>query len=111
MGFLLMKYSKKKYSKKKKKTKTKKKKLTLTISKEKYKSLVSKSLISKSKLSKKESKQLDDALYVKYCSCLRSFESRGDFRGYGICMKSVYKNRGKKPPKNASNECKVIFKK
>jgi hypothetical protein len=54
---------------------------------------------------------LDKALYVKYCQCLKKFEVEGDKRGYPICMNAVYKNRGITPPKNAANNCKVVFNK
>jgi len=102
--------------------KTARKSMKLNISETKYKSLLrkrrskkkntslSKSSLSKSSLSKSEKKQLNDALYIKYCKCLKIFESEGETRGYPICMNAVYKKRKIKPPKNASKKCKATFK-
>jgi hypothetical protein len=82
-----------------------KKKFKLSISKKRYNKLVT-----KSKLTKHEKKLLNDALYVKYCRCLIKFKTSGnELKGYPICMNSVYKKRGIKPPKNASKQCNVIF--
>jgi len=93
------------------KSKKKKRKMTLKISDKKYKQLISKRK-SKRKMSSKEKKQLDNALYVKYCKCLKDFEFRKkDKRGYPICMNSIYKNRGFKPPTNASFNCNKVFNK
>ena len=94
--------------------KPRKKKFKLSISKKKYKQLISKKRSKKKNttLTSKEKKQLDDALYVKYCKCLKQFESKGEYsKGYPICMNSVYKNRGFKPPQNASRNCKKVFNK
>ena len=93
------------------------KSMKLNISETKYKSLLRKrrskkknTSLSKSSLSKSEKKQLNGALYIKYCKCLKIFESEGETRGYPICMNAVYKKRKIKPPKNASKKCKVTFK-
>lgn len=98
-----------------KKTKKKRKKLyKLSISEKRYKQLVSKKISKqkKNRLSSKEKKQLDDALYVKYCKCLKKFEVSGEKnKGYPICMNSVYKNRRFTPPKNASTNCSLVFNK
>ena len=95
----------------KSKRKSRRKKMKLSISEKKYKHLVSLRK-SKRKMSSKDKKSLDDALYVKYCKCLKEFEFRKkDKRGYPICMNSVYKNRGFKPPKNASRRCNKTFNK
>ena len=88
----------------------KKRKLKLSISDKKYKSLLEKRRYNTS-LSKKEKKQLDDALFVKYCKCLKKFEGEGDSKGYPICMNAVYKQRKIKPPKNPVKKCKLTFKK
>ena len=86
-------------------------KFKLTISETRYKNLVKKKR-SKKKMSLRESKQIDDALYVKYCKCLKKFEREGEYsKGYPICMNSVYKNRRFKPPRNAARNCKVVFNK
>ena len=91
----------------------KKKSLKLSISEKKYKSLIEKRRSKKknTSLSKKEKKQLDDALFVKYCKCLKKFESESDAKGYPICMNAVYKQRKIKPPKNAVKKCKLTFNK
>ena len=90
---------------------TRRKKLKLSISEKKYKQLIQQRR-SKKKMTSKDRKILDEALYVKYCKCLKKFEfTRKDKRGYPICMNSVYKNRGFKPPKNASRNCNKIFNK
>ena len=87
------------------------KKRKLSISEKKYKALLKKRRRYNTSLSKKEKKQLDDALFVKYCKCLKKFESEGDSRGYPICMNAVYKQRKIKPPKNAIKKCKLTFNK
>ena len=92
----------------KKQTK-RKQKLSLKISEKRYQELVSMKK-SKKKMSLKDKKSLDSALYAKYCMCLQKLE-RGDANPYPICMNSVYKNRGIKPPKNASRNCKLVFNK
>jgi len=88
----------------------KRKSLKLRISEKKYKSLL-KRRKGNTSLSKKEKKQLDDALFVKYCKCLKKFESEGDAKGYPICMNAVYKQRKIKPPKNPVKKCKLTFNK
>ena len=91
--------------------KTRRKKLKLSISKKKYNKLISLKK-SKKKISSRDRKLLDDALYVKYCKCLKTFEfTKEGKRGYPICMNSIYKNRGFKPPKNASRNCNKVFNK
>ena len=87
------------------------KKRKLSISEKKYKALLKKRRRYNTSLSKNEKKQLDDALFVKYCKCLKKFESEGDSRGYPICMNAVYKQRKIKPPKNAVKKCKLTFNK
>ena len=87
------------------------KKRKLSISEKKYKALLEKRRRYNTSLSKKEKKQLDDALFVKYCKCLKKFESEGDSKGYPICMNAVYKQRKLKPPKNAIKKCKLTFNK
>ena len=87
------------------------KKRKLSISEKKYKALLEKRRRYNTSLSKKEKKQLDDALFVKYCKCLKKFESEGDSKGYPICMNAVYKQRKIKPPKNPVKKCKLTFNK
>ncbi len=65
-------------------------------------------LIKKSKsktLSKKESKQLNDELFTKYCRCIKTLKKSKNKGRYGICMNSVYNNRKIKPPFNVSKKC------
>lgn len=74
------------------------------VSKKRYKQL-----LSKKKLTKKESKQLDRALFVKYCRCVKKMKytnkkhQRG--REYPICVHSIYKKRHKKVPKDLQKKC------
>jgi len=91
--------------------KPRKRKFKLSISKNKYKKLVEKRS-RKKKMTLKQRKQLDDALYVKYCKCLKKFEVEGnESKGYPICMNSIYIQRGFEPPNNASRNCKLVFNK
>ena len=91
--------------------KTRRKQMKLTISEKKYKQLISQRK-RKQKMSLKDKKLLDDSLYVKYCTCLKTFESNHESkRGYPICMNSIYKNRKFKPPLNASKRCYKVFNK
>jgi len=84
--------------------------MKLIISEKKYKKLLSQKR-RKKHTTLKDKKLLDYALYNKYCRCLAKFEYNKDTRGYPFCMNSVYKNRGIKPPKNASRKCNKAFKK
>ena len=104
-------YDKGSLRKKKKKKQTKRRKMKLAISEKKYNQLISQRR-SKKKMTSKDKKLLDNALYVKYCKCLKKFEFiKKDKRGYPICMNSVYKNRQFKPPKDASKRCGLTFNK
>lgn len=97
---------------KKKETKKKKRKIKFSqkISEEKYKELIKKKK-SKKRLTKKEKKLLQDTLFYKYCKCNLHFEKKKQ-NGYGICMNSVYKNRGFSTPNiKRGNRCKDIYKK
>ena len=64
------------------------------------------------KISKKNNKILDNHLKKKYCKCIKTLKNKYPkksriYKGkYGICMNSIYKNRGFKPPYNISNKCK-----
>jgi len=88
--------------------------LSVKISEKKYRSLLSQRR-SKKKMSLKDKKILDDALYTKYCMCLRKLESKGKSKKkvnpFAICMSSIYLKRGYKPPPNASRNCKLMFNK
>tara|TARA_Y100000389_G_scaffold93991_2_gene90628 strand:- start:8212 stop:8562 length:351 start_codon:yes stop_codon:yes gene_type:complete len=66
-----------------------------------------KKLLSKKRLTKSQKKNLDKALHVKYCNCVKSLKyKQNNPAAYGICANSVYKNRGIKMPSNAANKCK-----
>lgn len=91
-----------------KKSKTLKKTKTKMISKTKYKELIKKRQHHK-KLSLKERKQLDEALLVNYCSCVKSLKYSTkvkDYLEYPVCMSSIYKKRGFRVPKNVTAKCK-----
>ena len=77
------------------------------VSKKKYKELIKKRQHHK-KLSLKERKQLDEALFVNYCSCVKSLKydpKVKDYLEYPVCMSSIYKKRGFKPPKGVTQKC------
>jgi len=95
---------------KKNKSSGRKRKFSMRISEKKYKELVNKKKSHK-RLTKEQKKDLDDALYYKYCKCLYSFEKKDNQKGFPICMKSIYKNRDIVPPFGASLNCKKVFKK
>ena len=74
------------------------------ISKKKYTHL-----LKKKRLTKKERKHLDHALFTNYCKCIKRLKySRSVPKGaeYPICISSIYKNRGKTPPKDIKKKCK-----
>jgi len=103
--------TKKKKDKKKNSFKNKRKvKFAMGISKKRYKELLEKKN-TKKRMKKKEKEQLKRALSYSYCKCISSFKRKGDKKGYGICMNSVYKNRKIDPPFAMSLNCKNIFKK
>ena len=90
-----------------KKTKTLKKTKNKMISKTKYKELIKKRQHHK-KLSLKERKQLDEALFVNYCSCVKSLKydpKVKDYLEYPVCMSSIYKKRGFEVPKGVTARC------
>ena len=94
-------------------TKIKKKSLKYKLSKKKYLELISKK---KSKnISKKNNNILEKELNKKYCKCIKTFKKKYSKRSksykgkFGICMNSIYKNRGFNPPYNVSNSCKQYY--
>tara|TARA_B100000212_G_scaffold296967_1_gene240535 strand:- start:550 stop:840 length:291 start_codon:yes stop_codon:yes gene_type:complete len=94
--------------KKTKQTKQKKR-MILNMSKKKYTKLVRQKK-NKKKMSLKNKKQLDHALFIQYCKCLKKFKfSNNESLGYPVCMNSIYKNRGFKAPKNISRLCNEKF--
>lgn len=98
--------SKKAKSKKIKKISLKKSKKNL-ISKKKYNELIKKRQHHK-KMTLKERKQLDHALLINYCSCIKKLKNKKTKKNleYPICMSSVYNKRKFKSPKNARSKCK-----
>jgi len=77
------------------------------ISKKKYQELIKKRQHNK-KLTLKQRKQLDQALFINYCSCVKSLKydkKVKDYLEYPVCMSSIYKKRGFKPPKGVTKRC------
>ena len=98
----------------KKRTQSKKKRYSLKntkkniLSKKKYNELIKKRKHHK-KLSLKERKQLDHALFINYCSCIKKLKNNKRTKKnleYPICMSSVYTKRKFKSPKNVKSKCK-----
>ena len=89
--------------------KLKKRSIKSNISKEKYKKL-----LKSKKLSKKNKKILNDELLKKYCRCIKTLKKSKNKRmyegKYGICINSIYKNRGLKPPFSVSLKCDQFYK-
>lgn len=98
--------SKKAKSKKLKKFSLKKSKSNM-ISKKKYNELIKKRQHHK-KLTLTERKQLDHALLMNYCSCIKKLKNKKTKKNleYPICMSSIYNKRKFKSPKNARSKCK-----
>jgi hypothetical protein len=77
------------------------------ISKKKYQQLIEKRQHN-IKLTLNERKQLDHALFVNYCSCVKSLKYNQkvkDYLEYPICLSAVYKKRGLTPPKGVTAKC------
>lgn len=96
----------------KKKTKRYKKKKSIQkarmVSKKKYSQLLKKKK-TKKRLTKKEKKNLDRALFVNYCKCIKKIKYDKNYEKgieYPICVSSIYKKRGFKVPKDISKKCK-----
>ena len=78
------------------------------ISKDKYKELIKKRQHHK-KLTLNQRKKLDHALFINYCSCVKSLKydkKVKDYLEYPVCMSSIYKKRGFIPPKGVTVRCK-----
>ena len=85
------------------KKRTKKIKDKRMISKKKYKGL-----LQKKRLRKNEKKDLDNALFVNYCKCVKKIKySRNYSKGseYPICISSIYTKRNRDPPKGIIKRC------
>ena len=77
------------------------------ISKTKYKELIAKRQHHK-KLTPSQRKKLDHALFINYCSCVKSLKydkKVKDYLEYPVCMSSIYKKRGFKVPKGVTARC------
>ena len=93
------------------KTKRRSIKKARTVSKGKYDKLVKKKK-TKKRMTKKEKQQLDQALFVNYCKCIKKLKYSKEYEEgleYPICMSSVYKKRGFKAPKNVKEKCKKYY--
>ena len=78
------------------------------ISEEQYRELIRKRQ-HKDKLTYQERKKLDHALFLKYCSCVKTLKYKKDLQAnleYPFCMSSVYTKRGFKSPKGVTKRCK-----
>tara|TARA_B100001115_G_scaffold145106_1_gene113213 strand:+ start:14438 stop:14722 length:285 start_codon:yes stop_codon:yes gene_type:complete len=78
------------------------------VSKKRYSQLIKKKK-TKKRMTKRDKKDLDKALFVNYCKCIKRLKYSKEYEDgleYPICMSSVYKKRGFKPPKNISKKCK-----
>ena len=77
------------------------------ISKTKYKELIAKRQHHK-KLTPSQRKKLDHALFINYCSCVKSLKydkKVKDYLEYPVCMSSIYKKRGFEVPKGVTARC------
>ena len=77
------------------------------ISKKKYKKL-----LTKKRLSLNEKKQLNRALFVNYCKCIKKLKyNKKNKKGneYPICNNSIYKNRGYSVPPKIKIKCRDYY--
>jgi len=97
-------YRRKKYKRKTRKWSIKKARM---ISKKKYKKL-----LTKKRLSLNEKKQLNRALFVNYCKCIKKLKyNKKNEKGneYPICNNSIYKNRGYSVPPKIKMKCRDYY--
>ena len=69
-------------------------------------------LLNKKRLTKKEEKELDRALFVNYCKCIKKIKYSNEYevgKEYPICMSSIYKKRGRTAPKGVTKKCKRYY--
>ena len=81
------------------------------VSKKRYTNLLKKKT-QKKRMKTKDRKELDRALFVNYCKCIKKLKYSKDYQEgaeYPICMASVYTNRSLKPPKDVAKKCKRYF--
>ena len=94
--------------------KTKKRKSIRTarmVSKKRYSNLIKKKK-SRKRMTKRDKKDLDRALFVNYCKCIKKLKYSKDYEKgleYPICISSIYKKRGIKPPKDITKKCKLYY--
>ena len=77
------------------------------VSKKRYTNLLKKKT-QKKRMTPKDRKELDRALFVNYCKCIKKIKDSKEFQKgleYPICMSSVYTKRGIKPHRNATKQC------
>ena len=77
------------------------------VSKKRYTNLLKKKT-QKKRMTPKDRKELDRALFVNYCKCIKKIKYSKEFQKgleYPICMSSVYTKRGIKPPRNVTKQC------
>ena len=80
--------------------------IKMNISEKTYKKLLDMKK-NKKTLSKYQEKNLDKALHIKYCTCVKSLKyGQKNKSAYGICANSVYKNRGIDMPFRSAINCK-----
>jgi len=95
------------------------KKAPILISEKVYKELIQKE--KDNTISPSETIILDEALNIKYCFCIKKLylknifienilEEETKYNPYAICMSSIYKKRGIKPPKKVSYSCSKKYK-
>jgi len=81
------------------------------VSKKRYKKLLHKKR-TKRRMSKKEKKQIDHALFINYCKCIKSLKYSKNYEEgleYPICTSSIYKKRNLTPPKDIKKKCKKYY--
>ena len=84
---------------------------TRKIGKDKYERLIRKKK-TKKRMTKKEKRQLDHALFINYCKCIKKLKYSKEYEEnieYPICTSSIYKKRGLTPPKNIKKKCKGYY--
>ena len=73
-----------------------------SIGKKRYTNLIHKKR-TKKRMTKKERRQLDHALFINYCKCIKKLKYSKEYEEgieYPICSSSIYNKRGFKPPKD-----------
>ena len=84
---------------------------TKKIGKNKYEKLIRKKK-TKKRMTKKETKELQHALFINYCKCIKKLKYSKEYEEnleYPICMSSIYTKRGFTPPKKIKKKCKGYY--